>query len=293
MNQNPIGFQSSGLTIRGYWCQPEVKQKSPLIIIAPGFGSTIEHTALKFAQAFCENGYNALVYDQPNFGYSDSLVPQEVDPQLQLRAYRDAITFGHTLGNSVDSSRIALWGSSFCGGHAINSAAFDRRVKCVVSQVPSIDGFQHSLRRTRPSDQAMQLQRFYDDRLARFNGVEPKTVKLVSSDMAEPVVFPGRDAYEYYTAPKDFINYVTVRSLEYSREYRPGLNIELIAPTPLLMIVADQDTVTPTDIALGAYENAREPKRLVMLEGGHFSPYSVHFDRVISESTAWFKEYLT
>jgi pimeloyl-ACP methyl ester carboxylesterase len=291
MNQDPISFQSSGLNIRGYWCRPDERGAAPLIIIAPGFGSTIEHTALKFAQALCVNGYNTLVYDQPNFGHSDSLVPQEVDPLLQLRAYRDAITFGETL-DKVDPSRIALWGSSFCGGHAINTAAFDRRIKCVVSQVPSIDGYQHTLRRTRPSDQAAQLQRFYDDRLARFKGAEPKTVKLVSADMAEPVVFPGRDAYDYYAAPAQFVNYVTLRSLELSREYRPGLNIGLIAPTPFMMIVASQDTVTPSDIALQAYQSACEPKRLVIVEGGHFSPYIAHFDRVIAESTEWFRAHL-
>lgn len=39
------------------------------------------------------------------------------------------------------------------------------------------------------------------------------------------------------------------------------------------MIVMDNDVVTPTDIALGAFARAREPKQLHLLPGGHFDPY--------------------
>jgi len=45
------------------------------------------------------------------------------------------------------------------------------------------------------------------------------------------------------------------------------------SPTPLLMLVAEHDHIAVTDVALKAYANALEPKRLVMLKGGHFDPY--------------------
>ena len=45
-------------------------------------------------------------------------------------------------------------------------------------------------------------------------------------------------------------------------EYNPAANIHLIAPTPLLMVVASNDTLTPVDLALTAYERALEPKSL-------------------------------
>jgi len=40
----------------------------------------------------------------------------------------------------VDSKRIGLWGTSFGGGHVVYVAANDERVRCIVSQVPSMDG---------------------------------------------------------------------------------------------------------------------------------------------------------
>lgn len=50
--------------------------------------------------------------------------------------------------------------------------------------------------------------------------------------------------------------------------------VHRISPTPLLMTVAENDVVCPTDIALEAYERAREPKELHIIPGGHFDAYT-------------------
>lgn len=61
-----------------------------------------------------------------------------------------------------------------------------------------------------------------------------------------------------------------------TREYEPGISIHRINPTPLLTIFADHDYITPTDLALSAFEKARQPKQLVLLKGRHFVPYIEH-----------------
>ena len=43
------------------------------------------------------------------------------------------------------------------------------------------------------------------------------------------------------------------------------------------MLVADHDQIAVTDLALKAYARALEPKRLVMVKGGHFDPYLGEF----------------
>jgi fermentation-respiration switch protein FrsA (DUF1100 family) len=40
------------------------------------------------------------------------------------------------------------------------------------------------------------------------------------------------------------------------------------------MTVAENDVLTPTDLALEAYSRALEPKQLHILPGGHFDGYS-------------------
>jgi hypothetical protein len=59
-----------------------------------------------------------------------------------------------------------------------------------------------------------------------------------------------------------------------------------------MMIVATQDTVTLTDLALEAYERAHQPKKLVMIPGGHFDPYLSGFDISCGAALQWFQEHL-
>jgi hypothetical protein len=86
-----------------------------------GTGSTWPHGDW-FAEVFAAGGLGALVFD-----------------------YRDAITFAGTLAE-VDASRIGAWGSSYSGGHVLVVGAIDRRVRCVVSQVPLISGHRNARR---------------------------------------------------------------------------------------------------------------------------------------------------
>ncbi|WP_261300579.1 hypothetical protein [Paenibacillus andongensis] len=57
-------------------------------------------------------------------------------------------------------------------------------------------------------------------------------------------------------------------------------------------MVAKNDFITPTDLALAAYEQALEPKKLVLIPGGHFDPYTQYFDQSSSAAVEWFKTHL-
>ena len=87
-------------------------------------------------------------------------------------------------------------------------------------------------------------------------------------------------------------NEVTLRTLEYARAYEPGAYIEFISPTPFLMIIGCQDTLTCYDLQLEAYNRALEPKKLVILSGGHFSCYDEEFDLACGSAVAWFTTHL-
>jgi fermentation-respiration switch protein FrsA (DUF1100 family) len=86
---------------------------------------------------------------------------------------------------------------------------------------------------------------------------------------------------------------VTLRSVELLMEYEPSAYLERISPTPLLMVVAAGDHLTPTDLALEAYQLAREPKQLVLLPGGHFDAYVKDFDTASGVARDWFLKHLS
>jgi len=72
----------------------------------------------------------------------------------------------------------------------------------------------------------------------------------------------------------------------------PGAWISRVSPTPLLLVVALYDKVTVADLALAAYERALEPKKLVLIPGGHFDPYQDQFELAQTAATQWFSEHL-
>jgi uncharacterized protein len=76
-------------------------------------------------------------------------------------------------------------------------------------------------------------------------------------------------------------------------EYEPGIYIDRISPTPLLLVVAAGDVLTPADLALEAYERALEPKKLVVLPGGHFGAYTgPDFDLSSGAARDWLVQHL-
>jgi hypothetical protein len=56
--------------------------------------------------------------------------------------------------------------------------------------------------------------------------------------------------------------------------------------------VAVKDHLTVSDLAIAAYERAHEPKRLVLLPGGHFDAYVDGFDQSFGAACDWFRTYL-
>jgi hypothetical protein len=112
-----------------------------------------------------------------------------------------------------------------------------------------------------------------------------------------PAFAEGSESVRYQAARpleerRNWRNQVTVRTWELYDEYEPAAFIERIAPTPLLMIVPLDDTMTPSEDALTAYERAGEPKRLVTVPGSHYSVYGDQFERTSREARDWFVAHL-
>lgn len=59
------------------------------------------------------------------------------------------------------------------------------------------------------------------------------------------------------------------------------------------MTVAENDILTPTDIAIAAYMRALEPKQLNMLPGGHFDGYTgPNFEQNAGTQAEFLKKWL-
>jgi len=297
MTRRDIEFSAEDVTLRGWFYPAQGPGTShPTIVMAHGYSAVKEMYLDRYAEVFAAAGLNALVFDNRNFGASDGEPRQEIDPWAQIRDYRHAITYATTLPE-VDVNRIGVWGSSYSGGHVLVVGAQDRRVKAVVSQAALVDGYQNFRRLVRPDFIAGFQEQFDADRLARFHGQPPAMVPVVAEDPLAPSALPTPDSYQWFTESHNRMapswrNEVTLRSVEMLGEYVPASFIEYISPTPLLLLPAVNDVLTPTDLAIAAYEKAREPKRIEILPGGHFDIYTKGFDQSSSLARDWFTKHL-
>ena len=292
-----VAFNAEGVTLRGWLYLPDrAREPVPTIVMAHGFSAVKEMYLDNFAEVLAQAGLGALVFDNRNFGASEGEPRLEIDPWAQVRDYRHAISYARTR-REVDGARIGIWGSSYSGGHVLVVGAIDRRVKCVVSQVPLISGHENLQRLIRSDLIAGTRAMFDQDREGRFAGKAPAMIKVVDPDPMAPSALPTRDSWAWFsetgkTRAPAWRNEVTLRSVEMFTEYEPGAYIQWVGPTPLLLVIAAGDHLVPSDLALAAYEQAREPKKLVLLPGAHFDAYVKDFDSASGAALDWFVQHL-
>ena len=134
--------------------------------------------------------------------------------------------------------------------------------EAVVAQVPTISGYQQSLRRVAPDQVAALEASFIDDDRRQFRGEPPVTQAVVSADPDVPAAYRSQEAIAFYTQPVP--EGVWDKSSPcappgpracMSREW-----VSRVSPTPLMMIVGLGDTITLADVALAAYERACTPR---------------------------------
>lgn len=268
---------TDGVLLRGWRYDAEgVDGPAPTVVMAHGFSATKEMYLDDFAEVFAAAGLGVVVFDHRGFGDSEGQPRQHIDPHRQIEDYRDAITWAQQQPE-VDAGRIGVWGSSYSGGHVLVVAAIDRRVACVVAQVPLTYGLESARRLIRGDMWAGLREGFDADRVSRMAG-NPPAVMPVTAPEGEPCALPTADTYEFFTGlspdrGKGWRNEVTLHSVELFTEYEPATWIGRISPTPLLLVAARGDHLTPFDLAARAYEEALQPKSFLALDGGHFDAY--------------------
>ncbi len=76
-------------------------------------------------------------------------------------------------------------------------------------------------------------------------------------------------------------------------QFDPVSQLNLISPTPVMMIAAQRDTLVPFGLVRDACERVSEPKSLVVLDCGHFDVYDGPWaEKAADAAIEWFSKYL-
>ncbi|MER5876195.1 alpha/beta hydrolase [Streptomyces sp. NPDC001910] len=265
--------------------------RAPVISMAHGFAGLKHYGLDGYAQRFAAAGFAVVVHDHRGFGHSGGLPRRDIDPWRQVHDWRRVISHITTL-DGIDPDRIGLWGTSYAGGHCLVLGATDRRIKAVVSQIPTISGYEQSLRRVPAGQRAAMAAVLAADDRAQLDG-EPATQTLNSLDPGTLAVYHSQEIEDFsqrFPTPAGIEDdqRVTLRSTLKAQMYDPGVWVPRVTPTPLLMIVAERDVITPHEFAETAFVTAGEPKKLVRFDGGHFDAYSRNLDETSGAALDWF-----
>lgn len=297
-----VEFHSEGVTVRGHLYLPEQGSAPyPVVVMAGGWCYVKELVQADYAKAFAAAGLAALVFDYRNFGDSDGEPRQHLDPWMQIEDYKSAISYVETR-SELDADRIGIWGISYSGGHVLIVGATDPRVKCIVANIPVIDGFK-TMRLVHGSIRFRELAAtMLDDRRKRSVTGEHGYIPMSSGDPTGPIVtwpFPEVTSAFNHLKETEAPNHEhrnTVASVELLCNYNCMPYAERIVDTPTLMTVAEQDDITIWDDEVRTFNNIATPtKRLfVFKETSHMTLYSnkSRLEIAAEQNRKWLVEHL-
>lgn len=279
--------------IAGWLYRPRKAGRAPCVIIAHGFTGVRDMQLHRPAERFAEAGFGALVFDYRHFGDSGGEPRQVVDLGDQYEDWDAAIAFAEGL-EWVDGSRLALWGTSFCGGHVIDAGIRHPATAAVIAQAPFVDGLSQLLR-TPPMTGLRLAADAVRDEIGSRRGAEPLLVP-VSAPPGDYAILSDPHVWESIPVivPPDstWRNAVAARIGLRLGFHRPGLRAGRLR-CPLLVQVPENETVLSRRAAERAARRARLGELKLYSGLNHFDVYvGDAFERLFTDQLAFLKRAL-
>jgi pimeloyl-ACP methyl ester carboxylesterase len=278
-NQQPMiftrsdsDFMSGGLKCAGWLYRPDGAENPPVLIMAHGFAAERTFRLPLFAERFAAKGIAVFLFDYRNFGDSEGAPRNLVNPYRHIRDWEAALAHVKALPD-VNTDKVALWGSSFSGGHVICVAARHPEIAAVVSQVPFVDGIASTVIRT-PKDIVTAIIAGYRDLGRKLTFRSPYYVPAIGPPDEFAVMNTEECVPGYFgLIPEDssWENKVPARVLLLVPLYSPMRKAGRVE-SPVLMVIAEKDSLIP----IKAVEKTADRIKNVTLHRlscNHFAPY--------------------
>lgn len=287
-----VDFLSRGTRCAAWLYRPAAVPRPPVVVMAHGFGAERTFRLPMAAERFAQAGMAVLLFDYRAFGASAGRPRNLISPRRQVQDWQAAIRCARQR-DDLDAGRIALWGTSYSGGHVIVAAAADPTITAIVAQVPMVDPIA-TIRRlgTRYAVRAVLAGLRDAGRWLTFRRPYEIPIYGPPGTLACLATVDSPEGYRSMI-PSDspWRNACPARCLLSFPLYRP----RSVAPRvqcPALLITAQQDTLIPE----GSVRKTalRMPAAtLLSLPASHFSVYhGAAFEEVIAAEIKFFRQHL-
>lgn len=282
-----IEFKSGEELCKGWYYKPDSPDLAPLVVMGHGIGATREMGLDAYARKFAAAGVAVLAFTYRNFGDSGGTDRQLISIKSQEQDWHAAIDYGKQLPG-VDAKTVAIWGSSFGGGHVITIASQRTDLTSAVAQCPFTDG--------RASASALGILKslklvstVFMDMLGAIGWGEGRMIAIAAKP-GKPALMTAHDAlpgYNLITPPGiQFINQTPARVIPSLIAHTPGRRARYIK-IPILFCVCEDDTVAPSKVTLKHVRKA--PLGIIKTyHAGHFELYvGKTFDQLVADQSSF------
>lgn len=274
---------ASGDEIEAWLYRPEGDGPHPAVVMAHGIGGIKAGGLAPFAERFRREGFAAVTFDYRHFGGSTGQPREQLSVPRQLEDYSTVIGWAAAQPD-IDARRIFAWGTSFAGMHIVELAASDSRLAGALAQAPLVDGLAAAAK-TPPILGLRLFSLAVLDSIGAILGRPPRYVPGHGAP-GELALGATEDGHfgERLMTPKDGTKWndrVAARSL-LSFSWRRPVRRAAAIRRPLLLVVAEDDTMAPVAPALRVADKAPQAE-LYRSRGGHYDVYEggVDYDNVL------------
>lgn len=240
-----------------------------------------------------EEGIAVLLFDYRNFGESEGEPRNLVWPSRHLQDWKAAVAYARTL-EGIDPAKLALWGSSFSGGHVIVTASRDRSIAAIIAQVPFVCGLSSAAIRGpgfiiqavfKGSRDLFRILTFRSPYYIPVVG-NPSTFAVMNTPESQPgytAIVPPQSTWK---------NECPARIMLALPFYRPIACARKVT-CPSLIIVAENDSIIPPAPVAKTATRMRKAE-VIQLPVGHFDVYTgENFELVIRKQIDFLKKCFT
>jgi uncharacterized protein len=294
MNETIVSIPSAGLRLHGALGTPanlRPGERRAAFLVLHGFGTSSESEGVRQpTRVLGEFGYVTLRFDMRGCGKSEGEFGRVICLE-QVEDLGNALDF-LARHPAVDPDRIGVIGSSFGGAVAVYAAGTNPRIAAVVSN----GGWGHGERKFRGQHPTPQAWGKFTAMLEEGRAYRARTGKslMVPRDAIVPIPAHVRERLDTQKVEMLAANAVEMFPAETAQsmfDFRAEDVVGKIAPRPLLLIHAANDSVTPTEQSIALFERAGQPAELHLFSGVDHFLFNENSARVWSVLRGWLDTY--
>jgi pimeloyl-ACP methyl ester carboxylesterase len=282
-----VQFPSHGLPLAGDLLLPDGPGPHPVVVTCAGMSLVKEVWLPDYDRYFLENGYAVLHFDYRSFGASGGEPRRRLIPQREVEDTLAAVDF--VCGRpEIDAGRVVLFGASLGCSVAVG-ASVDPRVRATVAvagpgdlgrvwrSMPGFESFEAKVQAARRDFESTGEVRYIS--VAKLLKSDPETAAKLEAEVSR---YPTWDLGVTFESLIDLFAFAPEQQAHLARA--------------LCVIQPDGDALIARVEAESIFALAREPKRLVWLEGArHVDIYGggASVERIAREALEWFRTNLT